>query len=107
MDAATQRPGTDSGVSYATVFLSEYTGQKNINPLLRNIQAERILPWQLTVKRFLSNQIIGIHDNANTGNMNLATRCFLFGTERLDLRRSTIGQMDKRLWPQYKGLIDT
>jgi hypothetical protein len=42
---------------------SEYTRQRNINPLLRNIQAERILPWQrilLTVKRFLSNQIVAM-----------------------------------------------
>jgi hypothetical protein len=35
MNAATQRPGTDFGVSYATVF--EYTGQRNINPLLRDV----------------------------------------------------------------------
>jgi hypothetical protein len=37
--------------------------------------------------RFRRNQIIGIHDNANTGSVNLATGCILFGTERPDLRR--------------------
>jgi hypothetical protein len=40
MNAATQQPGTDSGISYPTVFLSEYTGQRNINPLLRNVNKQ-------------------------------------------------------------------
>jgi hypothetical protein len=53
MNAATQRPGTDSGVSYATVFLSEYTGEKYKSIATQCQQTERILPWQrilLTVK---------------------------------------------------------
>jgi hypothetical protein len=55
--------------AFPTQWFSEYTGQRNINPLLRNIQAERVLPWQrirLTVKRFLSNQIVaGKHEPRN------------------------------------------
>jgi hypothetical protein len=89
MNAATQQPGTDFGVSYATVFRIHGT-EKYKSIATRCLQAERILAWQrilLTVKRFLSNQIIGIHDNANMGNLNLATGCILFGRERLDLRR--------------------
>jgi hypothetical protein len=61
MDAAIQWLGTDFGAP--TQRFSEYTRQRNINPLLRNIQAERILPWQrilLTVKSFLSNQIVAM-----------------------------------------------
>jgi hypothetical protein len=60
-----------------------------LNIATQYLQAERILPWQqilLTVKRFLSNQITGIHDNTNKGSVNLATGCILFGTEKRDLR---------------------
>jgi hypothetical protein len=35
MNAATQWLGTDLGASYAMIF--EYKGQRNINPLLRNV----------------------------------------------------------------------
>jgi hypothetical protein len=89
MNAATQRPGNDFGVFYATVFRIHGT-EKYKSTATQCLQAERILPWKrilLTVKRFLSNQIIGIHDNANTGSRNLATGCILFGMERPGLRR--------------------
>jgi hypothetical protein len=36
--------------------------------------------------RLRRNQIIGIHGNANTGNVNLAIRCVLFRKQRPDLR---------------------
>jgi hypothetical protein len=36
--------------------------------------------------RYRYNKTIGIHGNANTRNVNLATRCLLFGMQRLDLR---------------------
>jgi hypothetical protein len=96
MNAATQRPGTDFGVSYATVFRIHGT-EKYKSIATQYLQAERTLPWQrmlLTVKRFLSNQIIGIHDNANTGSVNLATGCILFGTETPDLRRDEKGSLN-------------
>jgi hypothetical protein len=60
MNAATQRPGTDFGVSYATVFrIHETEKYKSIATQCQ--QTESILPWQrilLTVKRFFSNQIV-------------------------------------------------
>jgi hypothetical protein len=37
--------------------------------------------------RLCRSQIIGSHSNANMGNVNLATRCILFRTKSLDLRR--------------------
>jgi hypothetical protein len=61
MNAAIQRMGTDFGA--LTQRFSEYTGQRNINPLLCNIQAERILPWQrilVTVLCLLSNQSVAM-----------------------------------------------
>jgi hypothetical protein len=39
--------------------------------------------------RLRPNQIIGIHDNANMGSVNLATGCIPLCTERPDLRRDT------------------
>jgi hypothetical protein len=48
-------------------FPFEYMRHKNINPLLRNIQAEQILPWQqilLTVNCFLSNQLVAMEDKS-------------------------------------------
>jgi hypothetical protein len=60
MNATTQRPGTDSGVSYATVFRIHET-EKYISIATRCQQTELILLWQrilLTVKRFLSNQVV-------------------------------------------------
>jgi hypothetical protein len=59
MNAATQRPGTDLGVSYATVFRIHGT-EKYKSIATRCQQTEPILPRQqilLTVKRFLSKQI--------------------------------------------------
>jgi hypothetical protein len=61
MDAAIQRPRRIP--AFPTQRFSEYTSQININPVLRNIQAEWILPWQqilLTVKSFLSKQIVAM-----------------------------------------------
>jgi hypothetical protein len=52
MNVATQRPGTDLGVSYATVFRIHGT-EKYKSIVTQCLQAERILPWQrilLTVK---------------------------------------------------------
>jgi hypothetical protein len=60
MNAAIQGPGTDFGASYATVFRIHGT-EKYKSIATQCLQAERILPWQrilLTVKRFLSNQIV-------------------------------------------------
>jgi hypothetical protein len=91
MNAAIQRPGTDFGPSYATVFRI-HGAEKYKSIATQCLQAERILPWQrilLTIKRFLSNQIIGIHDNANTGSVNLATGRILFGTQRHKKRHKT------------------
>jgi hypothetical protein len=68
MNAAIQRPGKDFGASYATVFRIHGT-EKHKSIATQCLQAERILPSQrilLTVKRFLSNHIIRIHDNVNT-----------------------------------------
>jgi hypothetical protein len=65
MDAATQMPGTDSGVSYATVFLSNTRAEKYKSIATQCQQTEPILPRQrilLTAKRFLSNQIVATED---------------------------------------------
>jgi hypothetical protein len=64
MNAASQRPGTDFGASYTKVFRIHET-EKNKSIATQCLQAERILPWQqilLTVKRFLSNQIVATED---------------------------------------------
>jgi hypothetical protein len=45
MNAATQRPGTDLGVSYATIFRIHVT-EKYKSIATQFLQAERILPWQ-------------------------------------------------------------
>jgi hypothetical protein len=60
MTAATQRPGTDFGASYATLFRIHGT-EKYKSIAMRCQQTEPILPRQrilLTVKRFLSNQVV-------------------------------------------------
>jgi hypothetical protein len=61
MNTAIQQPGTDFGASYATVFRIHGTGKyKSIST--RCQQTEPILPRQrilLTVKSFLSNQVVG------------------------------------------------
>jgi hypothetical protein len=52
MNAATQRPGTDFGASYATIFRI-YETEKYKSIATQCLQAEPILPWQqilLTVK---------------------------------------------------------
>jgi hypothetical protein len=52
MHAATQRPGTDFGASYATIFRTHGT-EKYKSIAKKCLQAERTLPWQqilLTVK---------------------------------------------------------
>jgi hypothetical protein len=46
--------------------------------------------------RLRHNQIIGIHGNANTGNVNLATKCLLFRTQRPDLWRDMESQWWRR-----------
>jgi hypothetical protein len=45
VNAATQRPGTDFGASYATVFRIPGT-EKYKSTATQYLQAERILPWQ-------------------------------------------------------------
>jgi hypothetical protein len=45
MNAATQRPGTDFGASYATVFRIHGT-EKYKSIATQCLQAERVLPWQ-------------------------------------------------------------
>jgi glutamate/tyrosine decarboxylase-like PLP-dependent enzyme len=45
MNAATQRPGTDLGASYATVFRIHGT-EKYKSIAKQCLQAERVLPWQ-------------------------------------------------------------
>jgi hypothetical protein len=64
MNAATQRPGTDFGASYATVSRIHGTGKyKSI--ATKYLQAECTFPLErilLNVKRFVNNQIVATED---------------------------------------------
>jgi hypothetical protein len=86
-----QQPDIDSDVSCATVFRMHQTETSiprqrlpferarhgNINPLLRNIQAEQIFPRQ---------QILSTVVGHLWGNQIVATRCLIF--DRGDLLKS-------------------
>jgi hypothetical protein len=77
MNAATQRPGTDSGVSYATFFRIHGT-EKYKSIATRCQQTEPIIPWQRILLTFKFPK----QPNCCDGRYNLE-RCSLSGTEDL------------------------
>jgi hypothetical protein len=74
MNAATQRPGTDFGASYSTIFRIHGT-EKYKSIATQCLQAERILPWQ----RILLTVKFPKQPNCCDGRYNRERRCSISG----------------------------